>query len=72
MKGWYTQKSKRTHRGITRINRSWDHLEGWAGWEAGGRFKRERTRVYLWLADVDVWQKPVQYYKPDIFQLKIN
>ena len=42
------------------------------GWEVGGRFKRERTRVYLWLTDADVWQKPAQYYKPIILHLKIN
>jgi len=26
-----------------------DNLEGWDGWEAGGRFKREGTYVCLWL-----------------------
>ena len=26
----------------------------------GGRFKREGTYVYLWLIQVDVWQKPTQ------------
>ena len=38
----------------------------------GGRFKREGTNVFLWLINVDVWQKPTQYYKAIIFQLKIN
>ena len=42
------------------------------GWEMGGRFKKERTYVYLWLIHVDVWQKPTQYFKAIIFQLKIN
>ena len=28
--------------------------------------------VYLWLIHVDVWQKPTQYYKAIIFQLKIH
>ena len=37
-----------------------------------GRFKREETYVYLWLIHVDVWQKPTQYYKAIILQLKIN
>ena len=32
-----------------------DNLEGWGGVEAGGRFKREGTCVYLWLIYVDVW-----------------
>ena len=38
----------------------------------GGRFKREGTYVYLWLIHVDVWQKPTQYCKAIILQLKIN
>ena len=42
------------------------------GWEVGGRFKREETYVHLWLIRVDVWQKPTQYYKAIILQLKIN
>ena len=37
----------------------------------GGRFKREGTYVYLWLIDVDVWQKPTQYCKAIILQLKM-
>ena len=42
------------------------------GWEVGGRFKRERTYIYLWLIHVNVWQNPAQYYKAIILQLKIN
>ena len=42
------------------------------GWEAGRRFRREGTYVYLWLIHVDIWQKPAQYCKAIIFQLKIN
>ena len=42
------------------------------GWEAGRRFKREGTDINLWLIHVDIWQKPAQYYKAIIFQLKIN
>ena len=45
-----------------------DDLEGWD--EAGGSFKREGIYVYLWLIHVDIWQKPRQYYKAIIFQLK--
>ena len=30
------------------------NLEGWDGKEMGGRFKRERTYIYLWLIDVEV------------------
>ena len=38
----------------------------------GGRFKREETYVYLWLIHVVVRQKPTQYCKAIILQLKIN
>ena len=31
----------------------------------------EDTYVYLWLIHVDVWQKPTQYCKAIILQLKI-
>ena len=40
------------------------------GWKEGGRFKKEGTYVYLWLIHVDVWQKPTQYCKVIILQLK--
>ena len=42
------------------------------GSEVGGRLKREGTYVYLWLVHADVWQKPTQYCKAIILQLKIN
>ena len=42
------------------------------GWEVGGSFQREGTYVYLWLMHLDVWQKPTQYCKAVILQLKIN
>ena len=39
----------------------------------GGRQLREgRTYVNLWLIHVVVWQKPTEYYKAIILQLKIN
>ena len=41
------------------------------GWEVGGSFTREGTCLYLWLNHVDVWQKPAQYCKAIILQLKI-
>jgi len=47
--------------------KEWDEVG-----EVGGRFKREGTYVYLWLIHVDVWQKPIQYCKEIILQLKIN
>ena len=50
--------------------------EGWdgvrRGGRLGGRFKRKETYVYLWLIRVDVWEKPIQYYKAIILQLKIS
>ena len=42
------------------------------GWEGRGRAKREGTYVYLWLVPINVWQKPTQYCKAIILQLKIN
>ena len=47
-----------------------DDLEGWD--EVGGSFKREGIYVYLWLIHVDIRQKPIQYYKAIILQIKIN
>ena len=41
-------------------------LEGWDG--VGGR--RDGACVYLWLIHVDIWQKPTQYCKATIIQLK--
>ena len=49
-----------------------NNLDRWDG-EGGGReFQEEGTYVYLWLIHVDVWQKPTQYYKAIILQLKTN
>ena len=45
-----------------------DNLEGRGGEVEG--FRREGTRVYLWPIHTDVWQKPSQYYKVIILQLK--
>ena len=39
---------------------------GGMGWEMGERFKREGTYIYLWLINVDVWQKSTQYCKATI------
>ena len=38
----------------------------------GRKFKRKGTYVYLWLTHADVWQKPTQYCKAIILQLKIE
>ena len=43
-------------------------------WEMGGgrEVHRAGIYVYLWLTHVSVWQKPTQYWKIIILQLKIN
>lgn len=45
-----------------------DSLEGWAA--VGGRLRMEGTHVRLWLIRVDAMQKPIQYCKAVILQLK--
>ena len=48
----------------------WDNLDGWGG-DGGGRKVQDReTHVHLWLIHVYVWQKPPQYCKVIILQLK--
>ena len=36
------------------------------------KHKSKNNFLYLWLIHFDVWQKPTQYYKTIILQLKIN
>ena len=45
-------------------------FRGGMGGEVAGRFKRRGTYVCFWLIYVDVWQKPTQFYKANILQLK--
>ena len=48
----------------------WDNPEGW-GAEGGGREIQDgETHVHLGVIHVDVWQKPPQYCKVIILQLK--
>ena len=42
------------------------------GWEVGRRFKSEGVYVYLWLIQVDSWQKPIQHCKEIILQVKLS
>ena len=44
--------------------------KGGMGGEVGGRFRREGIYVYLWLIHADVCQKPTQFCKAIILQLK--
>ena len=48
-----------------------DNPEGWDGVEVGGQFKKE-IHVYLRLTHDAVHQKPTQYSKAIILQLKAN
>ena len=36
----------------------------------GRRVKREGTYIYIWMTHIDVWQKPTQFCKAIILQLK--
>ena len=48
----------------------WNNSEGWGG-EGGRRGVQDRgTHVHPWLVHDDVWQKPPQYCKVIILQLK--
>ena len=38
--------------------------------EMGGELRRDGTYAYAWHIHVDLWQKPTQYYKAIILQLK--
>ena len=49
----------------------WDNPEGWDG-EGGGREIQDGgTHVHLWVIHVNIWQKPPQYCKEIILQLKL-
>ena len=48
-----------------------DNLEVWSVEGGGGGLKMEETHVYLWPIHIDVWQKPSQYCKLIILQLKL-
>ena len=49
-----------------------DYLGGWDAVRDGRDVQERRAYVYLWLIHVDVWQKPTQYCKAIVLQLKIN
>ena len=59
-------------RGETTTCRARKMREGRMGLEVWKRLKTEGTYVYLWPIYVDVWQKPTQYGKAIILQLKLN
>jgi len=48
------------------------HQKHQLGVGGGREVNGEGTYVYLWLIHVDVWQKPTNYCKAIILQLKIN
>ena len=47
----------------------WDNPEGRSG-NARGNGVQDGGHVHPWLIHVNVWQKPVQYYKVISLQLK--
>ena len=48
----------------------WDNPEGWDGEGDGWGVQDGWTHVHLWLTHGNVWQKPSQYCKVIIPQLK--
>ena len=48
----------------------WDNPEGWGEEGSGKGIQDGGTHVHLWVIHVDVWQKPPQYCKEIILQLK--
>ena len=48
----------------------WDNPEGWGGEAGGRRFQDGETHVHSWVIHVEVCQKPPQYCKEIILQLK--
>ena len=46
------------------------NLEGWDGETEGKEVQEGGDIVYVWLIHVDVWQKPTQFCKTIILQLK--
>ena len=48
----------------------YDNLEWRAGVGGGSEVKKEETYVYLWQTCANIWQKPTQYCKAIIQQLK--
>ena len=47
-----------------------DNLDGWGGEGGGSGFRREGSRVCLWLICTDIWKKPPQYCKVIVLPLK--
>ena len=48
----------------------WDDPEGWDGEGGGGGGPGWGTHVHPWLIHINVWQKPLQYFKVVSLQLK--
>ena len=82
--GMYGESNMETYNTICKIDSQWefavwlrelklglcDNLEGWDG-EGGGRdVQKGAIYVYLWLIHVDVSQKPTEFCKAIILQLK--
>ena len=48
----------------------WDDHEGWDGEGGGSEGLGWGTHVHPWLIHVNIWQKPLPYYKVISLQLK--
>ena len=74
--GWiYGDSNIETHITICKLDSQWEFANdsrnsnlgsvttqrGGMEREVGGRFKRKRTYIYLWLTHASAWQKPTQY-----------
>ena len=58
---------------MTQRTQNWYSMTIWGagvGGEVGEDFRREGPHVFLWLIHVDIWQRPSQYCKVMILQLK--
>ena len=64
------------HKSVLHVCWLCHNLKGWDGVGWSGRWERGSLEgdicIYLWLIHVDTWQKPTQYDKVSILQLKIN
>ena len=49
-----------------------DNQDGWDVVRDGTDVQERGAYVYLWRIHIDIWQKPIQYCKTIVLQLKIN
>ena len=80
----YGESNMETYNTICKIDSQWefavwlrelklglcDNLEGWDGEGDGREVQKGGIYIYLWLIHVDVLQKPMEFCKAIILQLK--